>query len=153
MPLDLEVAAYLLADATLTAILTGGIYAESVIGGVDGFSRDEDSPTEDAFDASGFLLPCLMVKEEGILPFGEIVDLKEKQISSSQRLTLHYFQDRGHAAIDSAKARAKYLLIGEGFTGTYGLRWIGDSPPVPDAGPLSGSTAVIQSFQVVRART
>lgn len=152
MSLDTEVVTYLQADDTLMAIVTGGIYAKSVIGGADGFSRDDDSPTADAFDADGFLLPSIMVKEAAKVPFGDVQDLVEKKAGVSQRVELYFFEDRGHDAIDLAKERTYLLIQGHAFSGSYKARWILDTPPVPDSGPLKGNTTIRQDFQIVSVR-
>ena len=152
MSRDAEIATYLGNDNTLTSILTGGIYAESVIGGLDGFSRDEGSLTEDAFDAEGFLLPCLMVRDRILVPIDEITDLKEGKAGASQTTELYFYEDRGHAAIDQAKERTFALLQGHVFTSAYPARWMLDTPPVPDSGPLKGNTTIRQDWQIVTIR-
>lgn len=152
MARDTEIAAYLSSDAALVAILTGGIYADSVIGGTDGFSRDAASPTVGAFDVAQFLKPSLMVTEGPKVPFGDIRDLEGKKASASQRIQLYFYQDRGRDRIDLANSRAYLLMQGHLFDGAYRAEWIGDNGPYPDVGPLQGNTTIVSNYRVVTIR-
>lgn len=154
MTRDIEIATFLRTDATLLALVTGGVYAWNEIGGFDGFRRGTGSPTANAFDANGFLKPCLMVKMRAPVPFGEIRDLKAKKASASQVAELYYYQDRagGDTAITPAKERGYILMEGKAFVGAYPARWVLETDPVPDSGPLAGATTVRQDFQIVEVR-
>lgn len=86
------------ADATLTAILTGGIYNGEVVGEV---SRQF---TADAYDANDELLPTLLVAEETTVA-------DEGAIRNSANLyIMMYFYDR-HAYINTKAARKRVYQI------------------------------------------
>lgn len=148
MSRESEVATYLRADVPLMAILLGGIYEDGVIG-VDGIRRGTGSPTADAFDESGFLRPCALVRQRGEVPFGGLSDQKSKHASTSQVVEVYFYEDRGHTAIDLARQRTYELLQSHRLTATWGLIWALETPPVPDAGPIKNSTALRQDWQVV----
>ncbi len=89
------VKAYLEADATLMATLTGGVHTSVEI-------NRQEAPS--AFDANGELLPCVLVRIENETSTGPYTD------SSRQYLVLYFYQRRGYDAVDSALARAYVLL-------------------------------------------
>jgi hypothetical protein len=150
MSRESEVAAYLRLDATLMAILTGGIYEYMEIM-PEGIRRGADSPTVSAFDANGYLKPCALVKEASLVPYGNLYDEVEKITSTSQRVEIFFYQDRGYSAIQTAKERTYQLLTACPFTHvptalaacwirsrwqTWG-RWQA-TPPLSRTGRLSG---------------
>jgi hypothetical protein len=147
-----QVATLLLADATLEGILTGGIYQNGLIG-IEGIRRGADSPTADAFDDStGFLLPCAVVKDTALVPFGTLRDLAEKIAGASQRVEIYFYEDRGQTAIYAARDRIFSLLEGERFSDTFKIRWIEDRGPFLDVGPVSGATTLRTDYQIISVR-
>jgi hypothetical protein len=52
------------ANAPIMAILTGGVYAYGALG-IAGLTRESVAA---AFDANGFLKPCLIVKQRAAVP-------------------------------------------------------------------------------------
>jgi hypothetical protein len=96
MSLTSVVAALLAADTTLMATLTGGVYDA-----VDEISRQL---TAAAFDTSGEIKPCALVKTA-------TENAMERKISAVQTsLTLYFYQRTGYTAIDTALARVHGLL-------------------------------------------
>lgn len=85
------------ADATLTAILTGGIYNGEVVGEV---SRQF---TADAYDANDELLPTLLVAEETTVAENTLYD-------SANLYIMMYFYDR-HAYVNTKAARKRVYQI------------------------------------------
>lgn len=151
MTKESEIAALLLADAPLVAILTGGIYTDQEIG-VEGIRRGEDSPTEAAFDVDGRLLPCAVVRQRGEFPYGDWRSLKEKTVAVSQVVEVYYYEFRGHDQIDLAKYRACEVLEGVRLTDSYPIWWIMETSHIPDVGPVMNATVLRQDWQVISIR-
>jgi len=90
-----DVKTVLEADATLTGLLTGGIYLRTEI------SRQN---TPGAFDANGEIRPCCLINLESEAPAGPFED-------SSQVFFRVFFYERfGYATIDAARERVYTLL-------------------------------------------
>ena len=117
MSRESEVAAILNADATLLAILTGGVFVAGVLG-PEGITCE----TAPAAFSSGFLLPCALVKQRARVTTGEIVIYDARVESARQMVEIWLFQDRGYTAIDAAAARIRTLLFGVQLSGSYELR-------------------------------
>lgn len=149
MSRESEIADYLRADYVLMAILTGGVYTNEEAG-VEGLRRGEHSPTKDAFDpATGFLLPCAVVRQRANAPFGGLRDQRLKQTSASQIVEIYFYQDRGHDIADTARDRVYELLEGHPLAQTWPAIWVFDTAPTPDAGPVKNSTVFRSDYQVV----
>lgn len=148
MTRESEIVTYLLTDATLVALLPGGIYTGQEVDSYGGFSREDGSPTEDAYDADGFLLACAMVRDGAIVPSGGIRDLKEKTTGVSQTSRIYYYQDRGHGTIFTAADRGHYLMEGHQFFAAYPAEWAGDTQPLNEGGPLKGNSVIQQSWLI-----
>jgi hypothetical protein len=106
-------------DAPLLAVLTGGIYAYGDTG-LDGITREN---TPDAFDANGWLQPCLLIKQRGQIPDGWVDDEIEKLESTIQIVELWFYEDSGYEAIDAAMTRCYATLKGHSFADTLPL-WL-----------------------------
>lgn len=148
MTLEAEVATILKADATLMAILTGGVYTDEEVD-VEGIRRGEDFVTDAAFDADGFLLPCALVRQRGLVPVGDMVRSQKEgdEITATRQvIEIYYYQHRGHAMIDLAKERAYQLLEGRRLTGTFPLIWNYETAHIPDVGPIRNSTTLRQEW-------
>lgn len=140
------IAAILEADATLTAILTGGIYTGGEVGPL-GITRDTEA-TDDAFDGDGWLLPCALVKEAAIVATADVTDYGEQVQSARQRVEIWLYQDRTYVALDSARARIRTLLMGRILDGTFELRLAQEWTRLRDPGALSGSSMAKMDWQV-----
>ena len=146
-----DVAVLLRADATLTALLTGGIYTEEELG-VEGFRRGEDSPCDAAFDDDGLLKPCALVRETGDTPFGDVRNLADRFTAMSKMVIIFFFQMRGHDVIDLAKVESYRILEGVRLGRTYPIWLVGETSPVPDGGPIANSTMTRQDWLVISLR-
>lgn len=153
MSMETEIAQLMRNDNTLIGILTGGVWTDEEVG-VEGLRRGEDSYTNAAFDPNtGILLPCAVVRERGIDEYGDIRAEKGKVTGTSQVAEIYYYQFRGHSLIDAAKLRAYYVLEAERLSFGYPIRWGGDSPHLPDVGPVQNSTTVRQVWQLISVRS
>jgi hypothetical protein len=82
---------YLAADATLMAVLTGGLYAGGEI---------DRQVTPSAFDVNKEILPCGLVALEVQVPSGPYT--QAGAVSSRQFFTVTFWQRTGYASIDAA---------------------------------------------------
>lgn len=131
--------AYLAADTTLMATLTGGLYAGGEI------DRQE---TPDAFDANMEILPCGLVALETQVPSGPYLD--------GMRLffTVTCWQRSGYSSIDAALdevfARLHDSKIGE-TSALWTVRHAEDSADLEDPGlkcPMK-----FARYEAIRRRT
>jgi len=83
-------------DATLAAILTGGVYGEPV-------SKTYTPGASDG-DKGGKLKPCAVLSFETSAPDGPIPGCER------QFFTVYFYDHRGYANIDAAQRRVKVLL-------------------------------------------
>ena len=96
-------------DASLTGILTGGLYDGTEVNDI---SRQA---TPAAYDDYSELKPCAIVKPETQAPAGPHPD------SSRLFVTLWFYQQSGSAAIDAGRERAYQLLHRSTLAGSDGL--------------------------------
>lgn len=146
MSFESEVAAILDADATLDALLTGGIHLSGTVGPL-GITRDT-VPT--AFDGSGYLLPTALVRQRNIVPTGDVLDFDAKIESARQMVEVWLYADAGdgYTTLDTAGARVRTLLMGRQLTDSFELRlalWVDRER---DLGALAGSSLVRLDWQV-----
>lgn len=88
-------------DATLVAILTGGIYDSDELG------RTGLTPDSVAREADGVTMkPAAVIRWRGENQSA----LKTDTISERRFVELYLYADRGHAVLEQAKQRAKALL-------------------------------------------
>lgn len=137
MTLESSVRTLLLADSTLTATLTGGIFAKESTG-VQGISRDT-TPT--AFDASGYLKPCALVRARDLTPDGNVQDGLEGIASAFQVVEVWVYADAGagYTAIDSAVDRIYALLQGYRPADAFPYEWAGTITHQRDTGVLNNA--------------
>lgn len=113
-------------DATLAAILTGGVYRAQEI------SRQA---TAAAFDGNKELKPCALVKQETATPWGVHRD-------SGRLYVVIYFYDRhGYTNTEAARRRVYALLHRVKVTGSYEVRHANDVLDQEDE-PLGAAMAV-----------
>ena len=139
-----EVVAYLQADTALTAILTGGIYANSELGR-EGITQDS---CPDCFDSNGYLLPCAIVKQRGDIPDTRIADEAGRIIAQSLMVEVWLYEDVGYTAIDAAKARLFSILHGHKFNSAWPADWAFTTPPMRDEGSLNGAAMQRVDYQI-----
>lgn len=120
MSIDHDIETFLDADATLTALLTGGIYAWDGLPR-NGFTR-QDVPT--AFTNS-ILKPVCIVKARDSVPFAGIGDngTQTHTMRTPIELYLQVDGDAGYTTLDSAKDRIYTLLHKKPIAGVGNCRW------------------------------
>jgi hypothetical protein len=133
------------ADATLMAILTGGVYkAESV--GIDGITRDA---TPSAF-SGGYLRPSALVKQRAMIPTGDVLDPMEQDTSMRQVVEIWLYADSGagYTAIDSAYDRIFALFQGYQFSDSSEIFLVNVIDRMRDEGALKGASLARMDFEV-----
>ncbi len=144
MSFEAEVAVILAADATLLALLTGGIYVSATAGPL-GITRDT---VPAAFDANGYLKPAALVKQRNKVTTGDVLDFDAKIESARQVVEVWLYQDSGYETLDTAAARVRTLLMGRQLTDSFELRlaqWIDRQR---DEGALNGASLERLDWQV-----
>lgn len=141
----------MLADATLMALLDGGVYTEQEVG-VEGIRRGPDSPTADAFNADGTLRTCALVREGPLAPMAGTRTANGSH-ALMQTIYIYFYEMRGKDEILPAKDRTFQVLNRVKLTRTYPIDWSFETAPVPDAGPIINSTALRQEWTVVSYRS
>lgn len=131
----------LLADATLVALLPGGIYAVKEI-------KRSDSTVAAAFDANGEIKPCANVKEALEQADGPI------QFAGRAFLTIYFYEFSGYATTVQARARIHTLLhrqkVGVAADKIWEVNWVNDIPGGED--PALECSLEISRYQVMRYR-
>ncbi len=120
-----DVKTILAADATLSALLTGGVLTFDETGR-QGLSR---GGTPAVFDATtGLLMPCAVVKARARMADGAIVDEAGQETSTRQVVEVWVYQDgdAGYSAIDTALARV-YTLLHAKHVGDAAVLWAGNT--------------------------
>lgn len=146
MSYESEIATILDADATLDALLTGGIHQSSTAGPL-GITR-EATPT--AFDANGYLKPSALVRQRNRVPTGDVLDFDDQLESMRQIVEVWLYADSGagYTTLDTAAARIRTLLMGDTLTASFELRlalWLDRQR---DNGALAGAAMQRLDFQV-----
>lgn len=146
MSFESEVAAILDADATLDALLTGGIHISGTVGPL-GITRETVAA---AFDANGYLKPTALVRQRNLVPTGDVLDFDAKLESARQMVEVWLYSDQsdGYTTLDSAAAQVRTVLMGRTLTDSFELRlalWIDRGR---DEGALSGAALERLDWQV-----
>ena len=132
------VRAALAADATLVALLPGGIYdAGAVVGGE--ISRQA---TPSAFDANSELRPCALINGGGDTPDGP------GAIAGRMLVNVWLYHRTSDATLETAAARVRTLLHKAVLTGTYETRWEFDAPPFEEE--ALAARAAVTRYEVIR---
>lgn len=134
------------ADATLMAILTGGVYPFGSLG-LEGITR-ESVPT--AFDANGYLKPCCIVKQRAAVPDGVLDDMITKEATTGQAVELWFYEDRGYTNIDAGMLRSRVLFHGYRFNDSFPMEAPTDIiTRGKDEGALKGKSMGRQDWIVI----
>jgi hypothetical protein len=131
-------------DATLMAILTGGVHRYEVTG-QDGITRDA---TPSAFDANGYLRPCALVKQRANVADGWVDDEEAQFDSAIQIVEIWFYEDSGYTNIDAAAARCYTLFKGYAFADSFPVRLANVMDRQRDNGALHGASMARQDWQV-----
>jgi hypothetical protein len=135
----------MIADATLLATLTGGVFTYASLGR-EGLTRESLAA---AFDATTKLLkPCAVVKQRFPVPDGEVVDTVEKIASVSQVIEIWIYEDTSFTNTDAARSRLFSLFFGYQFADSWELSLVGGLDRQNDTGQLSGASMARMDWQV-----
>lgn len=132
------------ADGTLMAILTGGVYSKAEVGR-EGITRDT---AEDAFDANGYLKPCALVRQRGLVPDGDVHDEIAQLSSAGQVVEIYLYEDSGYGNIDSALSRLFTLFFGYQFSDSFPVELFNVIDRERDEGALKGASLARQDWMV-----
>lgn len=132
------------ADTTLMATLTGGVFTSASVGR-DGITRTSAAA---AFDSSGYLKPCALVKQRGLIPDLVVNDQEAGVASATQVVEIWLYQDSGYDSIDTALNRLFVLFHGHSFTDSFPVEWLGTLDREVDEGALNGASMARQEYLV-----
>lgn len=117
MTLGTDVQAVLDADATLAAVLTGGVYAQDSVGEI---SRQN---TPGAFDGNAELLPCALVGEGTETPRGPYRHAGSGD-SVQTPIIIYFYEREGYVNTSTAMERVLTLLNRQRIgSGTWRLEY------------------------------
>lgn len=136
-------------DATLIAILTGGIYARGALGR-EGLTRETKAA---AFDSNGYLKPTAVVAQRALVPDGNVQDQISQQASAAQIVEIYLYEDKGYTNIDAAMNRIYVLLQGYQFADIFPLEWANTVDRQRDTGALDGASMARIDFAVYQVRS
>lgn len=146
-----QVKALLEADVQLMAILTGGVWTDEEVG-IEGIRRGDDSPTAIAFDADGYLKPCVVIRQSGELPFPGTQSPGQNFTGEAMTIQLFFYQNRGHDQLELAKRRSWTVLNNKRLGASYPIWCDFQSGYLYDVGALQNSTTFRQDWRVVSTR-
>ena len=138
----------LVADATLMALLTGGLYAYEGLSG-EGITRK----TLAGAYSTGFLAPCGVVKGRALIPFGGVRDQESQYTSVRQVIEIWLYADAGAGltTLTSAANRIYKVLEGQTVTNSHPLRWLSQESFVERE--LQQARAILIEFEVIGYRS
>ncbi len=144
MAIESDIATLLSADATLDAILLGGVYASGTVGPL-GITRET---TPGAF-SGGWLLPAALVRQRGRVPDGAVRDGLAQDVSTAQVVEIYLYEDSGYSSIDAAAARIYALLEGVAVgSGTFPAELVNMLDRERDTGALAGHSLARMDFVI-----
>lgn len=152
MSREQQVANLLKTNAPLVALMTGGIYSDQEVG-IEGIHRGEDSTTAAAFDENGYLKPCILVRQEGRIPYSDVRNLKDKFVATNQMVRVFFYQFRGHNVSEVAKEMVYGVLEGHKFSDAYPLWFEFETAYFYSAGPVANATVCRQDWNCVSIRS
>ena len=114
--------AILVADTSLATAATGGIWTFGDTGRL-GLSR---TGTPSAFDATGRIKPCILLKARSCEPFGGLQD--GAYVSTRQMLEVWFYDDTG-ANLAAMRERVFALLHNVQLEGSFLCVWAADVWP------------------------
>lgn len=138
----------MIADATLVATLTGGVWKKETTG-VEGVGRET---TPSAFDTNGYVRPTALVRQRDTVPDNVVRDLMAQKVSTSVVVEIYLYEDRGYTNIDAAMSRLFVLLEGYQFSDSFEIQWINTVDRIRDMGALKGCSLARMDWQVSSVR-
>lgn len=145
---DTTASPVIVTGTALMSILTGGVYVAGLVG-QEGINRDT---TTGAF-SSGYLLPCSLVRQRGLIPDLEIMELGEQLASVTQVVEIYLYEDTGYSSIDAALNRLYFLFHGHRFSDGGIVEWINTIDRLRDEGALAGRSLARMDFIVRSIRS
>lgn len=137
-----EIVDYLSTDATLVALLTGGLYCLEDVG-QEGITF---SNTPSAWDGPN-LKPCLVVKGRDTMPTREIVDEVEQVMSYRRIIQIFIYAELGEDTLEQAAQLVYNNLQNKSpFTGAVMILFGGDAGR--QAEELAGANFVRQDYML-----
>lgn len=140
--------ARMIADATLVAILTGGVWKKETTG-LEGITRETAAA---AFDVAGYLRPTALVRQRDIVPDGAVRDPMAQKASTSVVIEIWLYEDRGYTNIDAAMSRLFTLFEGYQFSDSFEVQWVNTVDRLRDMGSLKGASLARMDWQVTGVR-
>lgn len=140
--------ARMIADATLVAILTGGVWKKETTG-LEGITRETAAA---AFDVAGYLRPTALVRQRDIVPDGAVRDPMAQKASTSVVIEIWLYEDRGYTNIDAAMSRLFTLFEGYQFSDSFEVQWVNTVDRLRDMGSLKGASLARMDWQVSSVR-
>jgi hypothetical protein len=113
------VEAVLAADVTLTTALTGGVHSYQDTKRL-GLSKTT-VPT--AYDASGVIKPCALVKQRSRVPTSAIKDAPSQKTSEAAIIEIWLYSD-GNTTPPETAANRVYVLLHEQYVSAGRLKWV-----------------------------
>lgn len=110
------------ADVTLLATATGGVWSFEETGRL-GLGRTN---TPAAFDSSGVIKPCVLVRLRSATPDYVLQDDSGQYQSVRESIEVWFYEDSGYSAIETMRSRCYTLLHATQVTGVFAIRWAGD---------------------------
>lgn len=110
------------ADATLLATATGGVWDFAETGRL-GINRT-NTPT--AFDSSGIIKPCVLLRLRSATPDYVLQDDTSQYQSVREVIEVWFYEDSGYSAIETMRTRCYALLHATQVAGVFAIRWAGD---------------------------
>lgn len=146
MALEDDFATRMLADATLMAILDGGVFKAGTVG-LEGITRETAST---AFDANGYLEPVALVRQRGNVPDGNVRDGMAQKTSAVQVVEIYVYTDSaaGFTEIDAAIDRLYELFEGWQPSNSFPVEWVNTIERQRDTGALAGANLSRIDFAV-----
>jgi hypothetical protein len=145
------VAALLLADTSLMATLTGGMFKSGTVGPA-GITRETASA---AFDTNGYLKPCALVRQRGNIPDNVMRDEIAQVVSATQVVEVYVYADAtaDFSVVNTALGRIAQLLEGRAFTGSFPCALVNIIDRQRDQGSLYGAVMARADFAIANVIT
>lgn len=125
MTLENSIRTILAADATLTGLLTGGLY-ESKLTGKNGFSKNDahaKSAWETDADNFNILRPSVVIRERGLIPDYTREHHPTQTLGTRQAVELWFYDYLTYTTIAAARTRCYALLHSTSVSGIGRLSW------------------------------
>jgi hypothetical protein len=136
---EVEVADFLRTDATLVALVPGGIYPHAWLANVRGGLSNAEVMTK--VWTGGVFRTTLVIRARAAVPTGDLQSIRTQRTSTSQALEVWSYGLTA-AAIEAALNRVYTLLMGKRLTAAFSAVWIGGGIGVRQAPELPPGTLV-----------